>query len=124
MNMFGWNQSKLARIAELEKQNQELRLARDELLADNKFLEETCDELRSENKSLYNVGMSYRDSAVELGDERDHLKEQLEYRTKQFKSTENYTANLEHAITEAYEAIQKRDCVIKALDMIDRLDSK
>jgi len=124
MGLFCWNKSKLTRIAELEQRNRELREIRDGLLAENKFLEETRDLLISENKSLDNVGMGYRESAERLGNERDHLKEQLETRTKQFVSMKNYKASLEYVITEAYEAVQKRDSIIKALDMIDELDSK
>ena len=87
MSIFSWNErksariaelDKLARIAELENENRELRLARDELLADNKVLEETCDELRSENKSLHNVGMGYRESAERLAKERDESKLRLD----------------------------------------------
>ena len=124
MGLFSWNQSKLARIAELEEQNRELRFARDGLLSDNKVLEETRDQLISEKKSLDNSVMFYRDSAEQLENERAYLKAQLEFRTKQFMSTENYTANLEYAITEAYVAIQKRNSVVTGLDEIDELDPK
>jgi uncharacterized protein (DUF3084 family) len=138
MGLFNWNERKSARIAELENENQELRVARDSLLADNKVLEETCDELRSdnkvlrergdelisENKSLHNVGMGYRESAERLAKERDDLKKRLEDRTKQVVFLKIHIANLEQGIMAAYAAIQKRDWPTKELNEIDERDSE
>jgi chromosome segregation ATPase len=107
MGMFAWNESKLARIAELEQQVRELQEIRESLLHEVERIQGEFMVMRGIVDESRKGVEQHRNIADQLGKERDELKTQLETRTKQFVSMKNYTAYLEYAITQAYEAVQK-----------------
>jgi len=129
MNMFGWNQSKLARIAELEEQNRELQEIRESLLHEvgriqGEFmvmrdvvdecrecseqqrniaerLEKERDDLVAENKSVHNIGIEYRESAERFSGQNDDLRRKLDDSLTKICKLHERIAVLENAIRTA-----------------------
>jgi len=122
--MFGWNQNKLARIAELEEQNRELQEIRESLLhevgriqGEFMVMRDVVDEYREGSEQQRNI-------AERLEKERDDLKVQLETRRKHFVYLNNEMVILNRIFQQAFHAHRGGNYIVTGLDAIDERDPK
>ena len=124
MGMFGWNESKLARIAELEEQIRALQEIRESLLHEVERIQGEFMVMRGIVDESREGVEQHRNIADQLEKERDDLKVQLETRTNQVGFLKNRMANLTHDIIAGLTTIQVRKSITRALVDLDKLDSK
>lgn len=108
MSIFSWSESNSAKIAELQSENVKIRKMFDEVLESEhnlnvkvEKLQLANDELIAENKSLNNIGIEYRESAERLAKERDESKLRLDDCLTQICKLHDRVAVFENAIRTA-----------------------